>query len=464
VSHPLSMCARSVKRLVPNRFVAPKGGESFHPDTGKYYSFAPSEIVVIRAWPLPAAWHKTEEQPVWRQFRPPHFRIRPPTKWLPTREVSFLKEYRTDPSRMEEGKTKRQRKELRSRAANAARRLPFRLFLDIIPSEIIRPVARFNERHFHLISWLARCGPYALDFLLSNPALAFCVASHWVFHQPRVQQAMRAARALLRHRRRDILRYLGVTPADEATVRLFAKILPESVSIVRLLYLRTALREDASLPGRLAHVRSINAGVLRIAEPRLISLAAPALLDEIASSPEERRRPRAAYLLRDASEMAAQMALPLDQRRFHSIRSLKRKHDELVHRYNLWVAESISKEGARLPNPFQGFESDTVSIVPLDTPTLVAEEGRQMEHCCASYIPRMYREQNCALYRVAVKGERATLSLVRYSGKWRMGELRGIRNCIPSKRIRSIAHGYVELLSKEHPESVALDAADDIPF
>lgn len=445
-------------------FAAPKRGASFHTETGKYYLFEPTELTVIRTWPKPTAWIKTESQPAWRHFRPLDLHICDPEKWLPTREVGLLKEYRQDPSSLEAGKTDEEIKNLRRRVSNARHRLPFRLFLETIPPEIIAPIARFNERHFHLLSWLARCGSYALEYLHSNPALAFCVASNWVFHEPRVQQPMRAARSLIRRRRRKVLQYLGFGPANESTVRLFAKILPEAVSISRLLYLRAALRENNSLPGQLAHVRTINAGLLRIADPRLISLTSPPLLDDIASSPEECRRSRAAYFLRDAIEMATQMSLPLEKLRCRSIRSLNRKHDELVEKYNLWVADSISKEGARLPRPFQGLESESVSIVPLDTPMLVAEEGREMEHCCASYIPRMFREGNCALYRVAADGERATLSLVRSGGKWRLSELRGIRNCAPSDNVCRIAQGYIDLMGRAYPEIVALPAEDDIPF
>jgi hypothetical protein len=48
--------------------VNPNRGCAFKPDKGKYYSFAVTEIEVIRGLPLPAAWLKTVKNPRRRIF------------------------------------------------------------------------------------------------------------------------------------------------------------------------------------------------------------------------------------------------------------------------------------------------------------------------------------------------------------------------------------------------------------
>jgi len=42
--------------------------------------------------------------------------------------------------------------------------------------------------------WLPRCEG-TFDLISSNPALAYCLASNWVFHQPKVARPLRSAEA-----------------------------------------------------------------------------------------------------------------------------------------------------------------------------------------------------------------------------------------------------------------------------
>ena len=58
--------------------------------------------------------------------------------------------------------------------------------------------SRLGREVWQQVEALIRCGESALDLVRSNPALAYLVASNWVFHQPAVRQPLRSARALLR--------------------------------------------------------------------------------------------------------------------------------------------------------------------------------------------------------------------------------------------------------------------------
>lgn len=114
---------------------------------------------------------------------------------------------------------------------------------------------------------MARC-PGADDLSRSNPALAYALASNWVFHRPAVTRPMRAARSLVGRAEPRILEWLGF-PTSEPARRILAKIVPLSLSVEGLLYLRDALADPWTVR-ILSHLRRINQGALRLTtDPRL---------------------------------------------------------------------------------------------------------------------------------------------------------------------------------------------------
>ena len=95
-----------------------------------------------------------------------------------------------------------------------------------IPAEIRQIVHHFPERQWHMLSFLARCGEAAYDLTAANPALAFALASNWVYHCPPVRRPPRAARALLQRgkKQRDVLVWL-VFPGTKAARKMLVKVI-----------------------------------------------------------------------------------------------------------------------------------------------------------------------------------------------------------------------------------------------
>jgi hypothetical protein len=226
---------------------------------GKLYLFARSGIIVLRQWPDLRAWRKTPKARSWRPIRPAlHLepcaegwtcrvepreqRVRAVTggtsirlrlerepeaeDWDPFDPGPFDEFAAGDPEAPDhepavepdsatpavalpgtgDGESRRQWSELRRVA-----------FLQPIPDEVLAAVAPFACRHWHLLNLIARC-PGALDLVRSTPALAFALASPWVFRRPAPTQPLRSARALLRRPQHEIAGWLGAKPISRRCV------------------------------------------------------------------------------------------------------------------------------------------------------------------------------------------------------------------------------------------------------
>lgn len=290
-------------------------------------------------------------------------------------------------------------------------------FLGLFPPDVRARVSRLPERHWPVLSLLARC-PGADELYTSNPALAFALASSNSLRARPVARPLRSARALLRKPRTATLEWLGFPPADWVA-RVLGKVVPGAVSVRTLRYLRAALRAE-SVPKAFLHLPRLDLGTLRIlTDPALHPLATFSLLAEIDTS--RFASLRAAYLLGDAARMyAAQHGgrqLPAQR----SLAGLRRLHDELVARQNR-EGEPATLTLRLPPAPVSGTES----IVPLTTPAEILEEGRAMHHCVFSYVREVARGSTY-IYRV-LEPERATVSLVKRGDGWSIGQLCGIAN------------------------------------
>jgi hypothetical protein len=71
-------------------------------------------------------------------------------------------------------------------------------------------------------------------------------------------------------------------------------------------------------------------------------------------------------------------------------------------------------------------------VWPLDTAALLVAESEQQGHCARSYEPRVRRHESY-LYGARVDRERLTVELaVGSAGEWRMVQVRGRANVLPS--------------------------------
>jgi hypothetical protein len=132
--------------------------------------------------------------------------------------------------------------------------------------------------------------------------------------------------------------------------------------------------------------------------------------------------------------------------RFESLAALRRHHDVLVAALNeRRELEEVHAEALRgtdeatppeppfPPPPIPG----NSSIEPLTSAEALWEEGRTMEHCAGSFVPRVVSGWSY-LYRVLTP-TRATLSIDATEDGWRLGQLQGPSNTpVPPETLAAV--------------------------
>lgn len=432
---------------------------------GKLYVFERNSVLVVQPWPHLRAWRMTAGRRQWRQVRPNLFLevsldgVLSAPSTTPRRLNTICqpfpgarRRWDNDPfldarlpfdegpidepaaraHRLAEAASVSGWWEKQQARATAA----VRPFQACFPSEVRAWLSPFRERQWHLAVLLRGC-PGAAGLLQANPALAFCLASNWVFRSPRPKLPQRDARRWIRRRQRDIAGWLGF-PALGETVNLLRKIPPEACSIPALLYLRHALR-TSDVAATLRHFPRLDATVLRITgEARLRALVAPRLLRELSAGVRELGVCSGhVRMLRDMLDMAAMLVPARALPAYQTLRQLERAHDALAEELNLHGPRAMESVEFPAP-PIPGHDG----IVPLTAPEMLLEEGRAQQNCVASYFRRV-ADGGEFIYRVLAP-ERATLQVVRTKQGWQMGQLSGVRNRAVSDSTRAAVLRWME--------------------
>lgn len=400
---------------MPDLHALPPVGYSFDEITGRLYARTDGGVTVLFPWPVLLAFSRAADSSDWTACLPE----RP---WLghlaPPEESSALSHAPTGVPAWDPGGQAIQR------------------FFEGFPRSVCTLVAPFADRHWHLLRWLARAGPAAEDLCASNPALAYMVASSWEFgtaHERRVRQP---APVMLAYRKqRSILGWLGFPPA-EAVRHIVRKIAPPVVSVQQLVALRPALYQPETVK-KLCHVPRINPDILQLASEQGIRWVTPRVLDEICRAGDDRET-TTARMLADTLRMWRQVRRGEQPPLFHSLKRIRELHDELAQEFARWRPEEEG-HGADLPAPpFAG----TKTIVPITSKWMLRQEGRVQHNCVASYVSQVARGR-VAIYRV-LEPERATLSLVRSRGRWRLQQLKGPCNANVTPATREAVRQWFE--------------------
>ena len=314
---------------------------------------------------------------------------------------------------------------------------PVGRYTTAIPEDVRQVVVPYASGHWQLLAWIARSGPAALDLCVSNPALAFMVASAWHFRNPGAGPAGEPIPALLPYRKqRSILGWLGF-PGTEAARHIVRKITHPAMSLEWLLALRERLRV-AEIAKRLAHVQRINAAILRMTAESSILHVSPRLLQEIAggSDADPLVQPDT---LADTLQMWRQVrpARPLPL--FHSADRVHDAHEELMALVDRRLRPAF-RATTLPPPPFPG----TSIITPLASVSELRREGRRQHNCVGSYAVRVARG-NYAVYRVLAP-ERCTLGLIRRgrTGHWRIDQLKGPSNAAVSAETQRMVRDWLK--------------------
>jgi len=409
-------------------------GAIFDRKTHKLYVYTPGTTEVWARWPAPMAWRKSDQDAGWRHVRPmlslPKRPVAGEIARCHAREQKFP--YKPYPSREEE-----------KAAIRRGARLARLEWAANIPDPVRRAIAPIRVRQWHLLAMAARCGEGALDLIRSNPALAFMLASNWVFHKPAVQQPLRSVRALLKPGRSQVemLAWLGFPPRP-AVRRILARIPPESIDVPRLLYLRDACHDPEALK-RMFHLPRLNAGCLRIVtDATLAARITPPLMTEVANDGrEDAPRFRIARLivdtLRARAEIGAAVNGVLPAR---TIEELEECHDEAVGRLNRLNEVAGCADAPVFPPPPLPGDND---ILPITSARELRAEGREMQHCVRIHESDIAVIKNYYVYRIDAP-ERATLAIRRTHRGWAIAELSGRHNSAVSSETRSRVMSWFE--------------------
>ena len=421
---------------------------------GKLFEFSMAQVLVMAPWPDPRAWVKTSgigfrvtrkhaddffcHALFPKDHLPPRPTILPSGQRLLFPEDDFIS-FGDQVARYYE-----------------RRRAPY---FDAIPDEVRNDLLRYSARRWHLFSLFAHC-PGALDLSRSNPGLCFALASNWVFHRPAVKQPVRAARALVMRKQKQILEWLGF-PGTETARRILAKIMPKALWVSSLLYLRDTLRDPEVLK-YLAHLDQINAAGLRlVTDPRLRARITPRLLADVVNDPEQNvLKPPVIDTFFDTLRMAEMLEGGHCPPRFSSLRRLLEVHNDLLRRLparrlmELWQGDAGPIQFP--PPPFAG----TKQIQPIMTPDDLYREGEDMQHCVGIYA-RGVAEGRYYVYRV-VAPVRATMGLrCRWHEKWMPDQLYQSRNRPVDAETKLRLFREV-LKSGEYSPALDGDAVDEI--
>ena len=310
----------------------------------------------------------------------------------------------------------------------------FQLFLSPIPADVRRAVGQFGERQWHVLSLVARCQG-ALELAASAPAVAFLLASPWVFASP-VSKPLRLAQRLVLKKRRHVLGYFGF-PATQAAVNVFNKIAARSVSARQLLHLRRCM-SDSGVMKILAHLPRLNASVLwMVTDERLRSRVSPRLMEAVISRQREDGRVRLAFLIRDSLDMAVICRPGWRFPILRSVEQIEEVHDELVAEMEQLGPEAVRNVSLPKP-PVPG----TADIIPLDSAKELLEEGSEQHNCVGSYVNRVL-DGHTFVYRMLAP-ERATLSIVRRGSGWALSQIAATCNRAIGQAAWQVAKEWLE--------------------
>ncbi|MES9898319.1 MAG: hypothetical protein ABW148_04760 [Sedimenticola sp.] len=386
--------------MTSNNWHKPQYGCFFNGERNKLYHFDKQHIQVIRGYPSPMAWKKDKNNPAFFPFRP---------------TISFKQ-----PSMKSASRSMLARWEL----------------VNTFPENIRKPASVFTDRHWHVAQVLTRCGNPAYDLHHNNPTLLYMLASCWVFHP--ITQPMRATRSLLKKRQIVIQEWLCLPP-KRAVTRILRKISLPSITIINLLYLRSAITSVPDLVKTLGHLPRINSGVLRIVcDPKLRPFAGHSLLTEIGMDRDNDRWSKAGFVLNEITYMAEDQNVPLHRQ--DSLAEMADLHEALTYRINQNSLKRILSNRQFQQPPIPGNKM----IHPITSEKGLRQHAAQQKNCVGTYTRQILKGD---LYIYAInQPQPATLSLLRRGETWELDELKAKFN----RSVKKITAQAVDRWFAEH--------------
>lgn len=296
--------------------------------------------------------------------------------------------------------------------------LHYRKWLKTIPPEILAEARRYGPHAYRVLKIFSVTHPAGYELSSTGGHLLILGLADRLRTS---RFAMHAMPAMVGRPRRRIAEYLGY-PGTKSAVKILAKVRLEDVLFQGRLH--ETLTELMTLPHsarHMQHLPELGGEVLEIlSNPRLVASCGPGLLEATLAPtlmPFDIKG-----TLEDTVRMWRTVNGDRPVPRIHSEEQLYRLHNRMVEAFNARRRER-RKFGKRanwtFPKPpIEG----TDSIIALDTPKKLRQEGRECHHCVGSYAEIVARGGRY-VYKV-LSPERATLLIRKCaSGQWKIGQV-----------------------------------------
>ncbi len=309
-------------------------------------------------------------------------------------------------------------------------------WLGHFPPEALAFVERhgFKERRWHLLNLWLRV-PEGRELFDEIPALAWMLASSWMFRKP-LTRPFRSLRSLVRKPRAQILRWLDLPPGD-GTLKLLRMLPGQACEKIPMLQCHAAFRDPTSRGWLLNLGRPLTPDLLHAAVPGLISYPLLHAIAQRQLMPTFGARDWVARVYFEVRSLQGGLENEIDSSRLGRIRSTRRLweyHEELVALQNARTRHPSPTWEGRKPPPVVPAEW----MAPLETAEALATEAREMRHCLASggYDLTVAADRYYA-YAIRHEAGRATLGLHRApGGAWHIDQLRGPANGAVAEPVR----------------------------
>jgi hypothetical protein len=301
---------------------------------GKLFEFTKRHVLVLSPWPDPRAWFKRRSHG-WKATR----------KW-----ADELFSERVIPANVEDWPESPEAyvtpsgfqgvlpgiplpeeysREVWFQELQVRERIIMDQYAATIPEDVRAELRRYGERRWYVLNLLARC-PGAMELSHHHPALLFALASGWVFHQPAVQQPIRAARSLVNKNPKIVLEWLGF-PATDTAQQIVGRVAAQSLSVQTLLKLRKLLADPEAVQ-LMSEVEVVTAEVVSLLSFQgFRSHVTPQLLADVSRGPRGQWawNQSCQGMIRHIIELAARLRRNDDMCQFHSLKQLRDVHRDL---------------------------------------------------------------------------------------------------------------------------------------
>lgn len=419
----------------------PKSSLVYNPEQGKLYKYNQNSINVVRFKGLyAAAYEKNSKSNCWQNY-------------LPGSTFPFLFHLPGKESLVSSNDALR-------RSALYRQKI-FEDITALVGKDKIDLLMRFPKRQWFLYCLLHNAGDYAWDIMQTNPAMAYVLSAHGVFHSLKSKNYWRSVRSLLKRRRRDLLQYFDF-PGSEATVKLFSKIAPEACSNELFFALRQTLKEQPDALRRMSFFKRHNALSLHILSSDAYPLFEYRALSELAERSGNDAELYDFVKIRDIQRMQSTLEYyghPPQRIRFCQMRDIDRIHDELVDTMN-WCIKIHDYQYPEAPIP--DYKSSLLCIENIALASELHREGAEMHHCIYSYH-NMVVKGECYVARMLYPERLSIMYQKRpryhgYESNFELVEARGLCNQMPKRESLAIIDNWLRRVdfAMYHPDQMCL--------